>query len=52
MTQSYDVISAMTIGEAIKVVNKKYPVGGVNVFYSRRKNKVGKGYFWSAEIYK
>jgi len=53
MSQIYDVIVAGTKAEAVKAVNKKYPVGKrAKVVYDRRKNKVGPGYFWTVEVYK
>jgi len=53
MPHIYDVIVAGTKAAAVLIVNKKYPVGKrAKVVYERRKNRVGAGYFWTAEVYK
>ena len=53
MSTIYDVIVAGTKTEAQKAVNKKYPASKrAKVVYTKRKNKVGPGYFWIGEVYK
>jgi len=53
MPHIYDVLIGGTKAEIVKSVNKKYPVGKrAKVVYTRKKNRVGPGYFWTADVYK